>query len=340
MHLPRWNCVVFSTGKFGETVVKSFRIPEQHAVAGFSEFSQNSYISECDKTSHGGRPKYIVTVSSTVSVDPNGFAFETPRAICTYAEFMTNPLRAPEIITPGFVLNRLVRGVMYMRSIHVAHGDIKPANIFIYRNNVVFGDFGHAKLFLKGHDLARQTPSGTEGYRHPWPADKIHPQIGDVISLAVVFADSLIPKGRARLLSEDARIAIGQTGTTQERFEEFIESKIRGPAGSKYLKYLLPAFRRHPHAIACRMDADRALASLRAATEDMLANEKVDLKRRLENQGKAPPNKRVKSQAAHPPQAAPAPEPKTLTRSQKRNRLNRAAKKRKRAKLAQPDLGS
>ena len=117
--------MVFSTGKFGETVVKSF--PEQHAVAGFSEFSQNSYISECDKTSHGGRPKYIVTVSSTVSVDPNGFAFETPRAICTYAEFMTNPLRAPEIITPGFVLNRLVRGVMYMRSIHVAHGDIKPA---------------------------------------------------------------------------------------------------------------------------------------------------------------------------------------------------------------------
>jgi serine/threonine protein kinase len=180
MHLDRWNCVVFSKGKFGETVVKSF--PKLHAVAGFSEFSQNSYISECDKKSHGGRPKYIVTVSSTVSVDPNGFAFETPRAICTYAEFMTNPLRAPEIITPGFVLNRLVRGVMYMRSIHVAHGDIKPANIFMYRNNVVFGDFGHAKLFLKGHDLARQTPSGTEGYRHPWPADKIHPQIGDVIS--------------------------------------------------------------------------------------------------------------------------------------------------------------
>ena len=79
MHLDRWNCVVFSKGKFGETVVKSF--PKLHAVAGFSEFSQTSYISECDKTSHGGRPKYIVTVSSTVSVDPNGFAFETPRAI-------------------------------------------------------------------------------------------------------------------------------------------------------------------------------------------------------------------------------------------------------------------
>ena len=322
MHLPRWNCVVFSKGKFGETVVKSF--PEQHAVDGFSEFSRTSHLSKCDKKSHGGFPKYIVTVSSTVSVDPNGFAFETPRAICTYAEFMTNPLRAPEIITPGFVLNRLVRGVMYMRSIHVAHGDIKPANIFIYRNNVVFGDFGHAKLFLKGHDLARQTPSGTEGYRHPWPADKIHPQIGDVISLAVVFADSLIPKGRARLLSEDARIAIGQTGTTQERFEDFIESKIRGPAGSKYLKYLLPAFRRHPHAIACRMDADRALASLRAATEDMLANEQVDLKRRLENQGKAPPNKRVKSQAVIVP-AAPA-KPIPLIKCQKRARQRRRSK--------------
>ena len=152
MHLDRWNCVVFSKGKFGETVVKSF--PEQHAVNGFSEFSQTSYISNCDKTSHGGRPKYIVTVSSTVSVDPNGFAFETPRAICTYAEFMTNPLRAPEIITPGFVLNRLVRGVMYMLNPRCARGHQAGQHLHLQKQRG-FRRLWPCQTFLEG---ARSRP--------------------------------------------------------------------------------------------------------------------------------------------------------------------------------------
>ena len=163
----------------------------------------------------------------------------------------------------------------------------------------------------------------------------------------MVFANTLIPKGRAHLLSEDARIAIGQTQATQEVFEQFVESKIRGPAGSKYLPYLLPALRRHPHSLNCPIDPVGVL-SLRAATEDMMAKEKAEPKRRRENQVEARPIKRIKIQAVPLLQAAlppapvivPAPEPKTLTRSQKRNRQKRAAAKRERTKLAKPDLGS
>ena len=210
---------------------------------------------------------------------------------------------------------------------------------------LVLADFGHCQLFLKGHGLRRQTASGTQGYRHPWPADRIHPQVGDIFSLAVVFANTLIPEGRAHLLSEDARIAIGQKGTTQEVLEQFVKSKIRGPAGSKYLPYLLPALRRHPHSLNCPIDEVGALASLLAATQDMLAKEKAEPKRRRENQVEARPIKRTKIEAVPLPQAAlppapvifPAPEPKTLTRSQKRNRQKRAAAKWNRAKLAQPD---
>ena len=114
-----------------------------------------------------------------------------------------------------------------------------------------------------------------------------------------------------------------------------------------YLPYLFKALRRDPNSKSNPVDANHALVSLRAATEDMLDKEKAEFKRPSENRGKAPPSKRFKIQAAPPPQAAsppvsvpPAPEPKTLTRSQKRNILNRAAAKRKRAKPAQPDLGS
>ena len=246
-----------------------------------------------DQKSHGGRPKYIVTVSST-GFDPmaNCFAFATPRAMCTFADFLKDEGRTPKL-TKGFALNRIVRAVMYMRSINASHGDIKPDNIFVYRGGyeIVLADFGHCQLFLKGQGVRRQTASGTNGYRHPWPADLIHPQIGDIFSLAVVFANTLIPKGRAHLLSEDARIAIGQKHTTQDVFEKFVESKIRCPAGSTYVPYLLPALRRYPHSLDCPIDPVGALASLLAATKDMMAKEP---KRRRENQVEARPIKRCK----------------------------------------------
>jgi serine/threonine protein kinase len=310
MHMDRPNSTIYSDGEFGEIVVKRF--PKEHAVNGFTEYNRTSRISELDQESHGGRPKYIVTVSST-GWDPMAdfFAFSTPRAMCTYADFLKDGGRAPKL-TKGFALNRIVRAVMYLRSINASHGDIKPDNIFLYRGGyeIVLADFGHYQLFLKGHDFRRQTASGTHGYRHPWPADLIHPQIGDIFSLAVVFANTLIPKGRAHLLSEDARIAIGQKHTTQDVFEKFVESKIRGPAGSTYVPYLLPALRRYPHSLDCPMAIDPvgALASLLAATKDMMANEKAEPKRRRENQVEARPIKRCKLPGAPPTPVPLAPE--------------------------------
>ena len=347
MHMDRPNSTIYSDGEFGEIVVKLF--PKEHALNGFTEYSRASHISELDQKSHGGRPKYIVTVSSTGwDRMADFFAFSTPRAMCTYADFLKDGGRAPKL-TKGFALNRIVRAVLYLRSINASHGDIKPDNIFVYRGGyeIVLADFGLCQLFLKGHGTRRQTASGTNGYRHPW-AELIHPQIGDIFSLAVVFANTLIPKGRAHLLSEDARIAIGQKHTTQDVFEKFVESKIRCPAGSTYVPYLLPALRRYPHSFDCPIDPVGALASLLAATKDMMANEKAEPKRRRENQVEARPIKRIKIQAVPLLQAAlppapvivPAPEPKTLTRSQKRNRQKRAAAKRERTKLAKPDLGS
>jgi hypothetical protein len=325
--MDRPNSTIYSDGEFGEIVVKRF--PKEHAVNGFTEYSRTSRISEYDQESHGGRPKYIVTVSST-GWDPMAdfFAFATPRAVCTYADFLKDEGRVPKL-TKGFALNRSVRAVLYLRSINASHGDIKPDNIFVYRGGyeIVLADFGLCQLFLKGHGTRRQTASGTNGYRHPW-AELIHPQIGDIFSLAVVFANTLIPKGRAHLLSEDARIAIGQKHTTQDVFEKFVESKIRCPAGSTYVPYLLPALRRYPHSLDCPIDPVGALASLLAATKDMMANEKAEPKRRRENQVEARPIKRIKIQAVPLPViVAPAPaKPIPLTKTQIRARQRRRSK--------------
>jgi len=148
-------------------VVKRF--PKGHAVDGFTEYSRTSHISDYDQKSHGGRPKYIVTVSST-GYDPMAdfFAFATPRAICTYADFLKDEGRAPKL-TKGFALNRIVRAVLYLRSINASHGDIKPDNIFLYRGGyeIVLADFGHCQLFLKGHGFRRQTASASSGPNPP-----------------------------------------------------------------------------------------------------------------------------------------------------------------------------
>ena len=140
----------------------------------------------------------------------------------------------------------------------------------------------------------------------------------------MVFANTLIPKGRAHLLSEDARIAIGQKHTTQDVFEKFVESKIRGPAGSKYVPYLLPALRRYPHSLDCPIDPVGALASLLAATQGMMAKEP---KRRRENQVEARPIKRLKIQPAAAPPVPPAPANAiSVTKGQKRTLQRRRAK--------------
>ena len=68
-----------------------------------------------------------------------------------------------------------------------------------------------------------------------------------------------------------------------------------------YLPYLFKALRRDPNSKFQPIDANRALLSLRAATEDMMAKEKAAPKRPLENRKQAPPSKRLKIDAVPPP---------------------------------------
>ena len=332
-------------GNFAEFVVKDFQ--GKFKQVGEQEFKNTNRLSLMDMDEHGTQ-KFIVTITRSVPLDMSGIAFATPRARCTLADFRRNPKVAPEL-TRGAALNGVVCAVIWLHSKGAVHGDIKPDNVFVSPSGdrVFLADFGLCSFLPKNKSARKLKPaSGTPSHRYLW-LSRIDEQYSDAHSAALMFADFVVPDERGgKLLTGDAVIALGQEATTQQVFEEFIEFKIRGP-GSMYLPYLFKALRRDPNSKSNPVDANHALVSLRAATEDMLAKEKAEFKRPSENRGKAPPSKRFKIQAAPPPQAAsppvsvpPAPEPKTLTRSQKRNILNRAAAKRKRAKPAQPDLGS
>jgi serine/threonine protein kinase len=289
-----------------------------------------------------GTQKFIVTIAESVPLDMCGFAFATPRARCTLRDFRKKPKLAPEL-TRGVALNGVVSALIWLHSKGAVHGDIKPDNVFVSSSGdrVFLADFGLCS-FVPTNKAARklEPASGTISHRYLWMS-RICKFYSDAHSAGLLIANFFVPAELGgQLYTGDVVITLGQEATTQQVFEDFIKFKIGGP-GAMYLPYLFKALRRDPNSKFQPIDANRALLSLRAATEDMMAKEKAELKRPrpLENRKQAPPSKRLKIEAVPLPViVAPVPaKPITLTKGQKRIKKRRKARaKRKADWLAQP----
>jgi serine/threonine protein kinase len=338
MHYPRKQSTVYSSGVFGEYVIKDFK--ERYCKVGEQEFKNTHALSQKDMDDHGTQ-KFIVTIAESIPLDYCGFAFATPRARCTLRDFRKKPKLAPEL-TRGVALNGVVNALIWLHSKGAVHGDIKPDNVFVSSSGdrVFLADFGLCS-FVPTNKAARklEPASGTISHRYLWMS-RICKFYSDAHSAGLLIANFFVPAELGgQLYTGDVVITLGQEATTQQVFEDFIKFKIGGP-GAMYLPYLFKALRRDPNSKFQPIDANRALLSLRAATEDMMAKEKAELKRPrpLENRKQAPPSKRLKSKAVLPVIVAPAPaKPITLTKGQKRIKKRRKARaKRKADWLAQP----
>ncbi|KAH0565672.1 hypothetical protein GP486_000928 [Trichoglossum hirsutum] len=88
----------------------------------------------------------------------------------------------------------LANGLAYLHDTSfVRHKDIKPMNILVHGNNVLFADFGISKLFVDGQNLTTEGPErGTIMYCAPEVFDyKPRNTSADIFSLGCVFLEML-----------------------------------------------------------------------------------------------------------------------------------------------------
>ena len=205
---------------------------------GQREYRIMERLNTLDKEKNGDGGKHIVTVQNVPSKWKGGFAFTTPLALCSLAEFQQDRSRVTGL-TNGIILKSLVQGVEFLHENHYAHGDIKPANVLVFsvfsKPEVRLTDFGNSPHKVRG------SASGTCGYRYPWP-DWIDIFSGDWWSLGLLTGGLFLTDGK-RLLSDEAIIGLGQKSTKQQRFWKFLEVKLGQPA-SVYLPYLRPVLKR------------------------------------------------------------------------------------------------
>ena len=95
---------------------------------GQREYNIMAILNTLDKAKNGDGGKHIVTVQNVPSKWKGGFAFTTPLALCSLAEFQQDRSRVTGL-TNGIILKSLVQGVEFLHENYYAHGDIKPANV-------------------------------------------------------------------------------------------------------------------------------------------------------------------------------------------------------------------
>ena len=281
---------------------------------GQREYRIMEGLNTLDKAKNGDGGKHIVTVQNVPSKWKGGFAFTTPLALCSLAEFQQDRSRVTGL-TNGIILKSLVQGVEFLHENYCAHGDIKPANVLVFsvfsKPEVRLTDFGNSPHKVLG------SASGTCGYRYPWP-DWIDIFCGDWWSLGLLTGGLFLTEGK-RVLSDEAILGFGQKATKQQRFWKFLEVKLGKPA-SVYLPYLRPVLLRDASALNRRTSA----ACLDSAADLMLDLESKRKRPRpalIETLG----SKRPKHQAPPAPEAPPTP----LSRRQRRNKMRHENAKRK-----------
>ena len=307
-------------GSFGSqwtSMKKDFNGKFKHE--GEREYNIMAILNTLDKAQNGDGGKHIVTVQNVPSKYKGGFAFTTPLALCSLAEFQQDRSRVSGL-TNGIILKSLVQGVEFLHENHYAHGDIKPANVLLFsvfsKPEVRLTDFGNSPHKVRG------SASGTCGYRYPWP-DWIDIFCGDWWSLGLLTGGLFLSEGK-RVLSDEAILGFGQKATKQQRFWKFLEVKLGQPA-SVYLPYLRTVLKRDANLLDRKMSA----ACLDSAADLMLD---------LESKRKRPrpalietlPSKRPKHQAPPAPEAPQTP----LSSRQRRNKMRHERAKRKKMELS------
>ena len=286
---------------------------------GEREYHIMAMLNGIDKAKNGDGGKHIVTVQKVPSRWQGGFAFTTPLALFSLAEFQEDRTRLTGL-TNGFILKSLVAGVEFLHENHFAHGDIKPANVLVLsKRDVRLTDFGNSPHKVRGR------ASGTCGYRYPWK-EWIDIFCGDWWSLGLLTGGLFIPGGK-RLLSDEVILGYGQKSTSQDRFWKFLELKL-GQSASVYLPYLRPVLRRH----ACFLNRKTSAACLDSAADFMLELES-SRKRRQPALIETLPSKRPKRQAPPVPEAPQTP----LSGKQRRNKMRHERAKRKKLQLLDCD---
>jgi len=286
---------------------------------GQREYHIMAILNTLDKAKNGDGGKHIVTVQNVPSKWKGGFAFTTPLALCSLAEFQQDRSRVTGL-TNGIILKSLVQGVEFLHENYCAHGDIKPANVLVFsvfsKPEVRLTDFGNSPHKVLG------SASGTCGYRYPWP-DWIDIFCGDWWSLGLLTGGLFLTEGK-RVLSDEAILGFGQKATKQQRFWKFLEVKLGKPA-SVYLPYLRPVLRRDARAL----DRSTSAACLDSIADLMLELEKVRKRRQPALALVESKRPKLKHQAPPAPEAPQTP----LSGKRKRNQKKHERAKRKRMEL-------
>ncbi|OBT96478.2 hypothetical protein VE01_05656 [Pseudogymnoascus verrucosus] len=162
---------------------KTMRIP----AARRQQFADVVLIMEQLKHAH------IVEILGSYSRSPNSFILMKPVAEWDLKKYMNNEGGA--VADPASLvqwLGCLAHGLAYIHGNQVKHKDIKPSNLLVHGNNILYTDFDLAHVFQSPGDVTRGPTGHTAPYSAPEVADGGDRTLTtDVFSLGCVYVEML-----------------------------------------------------------------------------------------------------------------------------------------------------
>ncbi|OBT51834.1 hypothetical protein VE04_07890 [Pseudogymnoascus sp. 24MN13] len=162
---------------------KTMRIP----TARWQQFADVVLIMEQLKHAH------IVEILGSYSISPNSFILMKPVAEWDLKKYMNN--KGGAVADPASLvqwLGCLAHGLAYIHGNQVKHKYIKPSNLVVHGNNILYTDFDLAHVFQSPGDVTRGPTGHTAPYSALGVADgRDRTLTTDVFSLGCVYVEML-----------------------------------------------------------------------------------------------------------------------------------------------------
>lgn len=170
---------------------------------------------------------HVVEVLGSYSIKPDFYILMEPVADSDLLKYMENKDGTANTACLSRWLGCLAKGLAYIHGQKVKHKDIKPSNLLIYDDNILYTDFDLAHGFQSLDDVT----SGPTGQSLPYSAPEVvrgeeRTTATDVFSLGCVYAEMLTVIG-GREVSEIKSTLLGESGYS-----------YRGPNGVKAAEWL------------------------------------------------------------------------------------------------------